>query len=114
MAENFLLKQQILYELNNIVGEENILTDPDDLIGYSYDYYWVTRMLFDRDNPPPLPDYVVKPANTNEVSEVVKLANHYKIPITPFGGGSGVNGGIIPIYGGITIDLKRLNKIIKL
>lgn len=114
MTENFLLRQQILYELNNIVGAENILTDPDDLIGYSYDYYWVTRMLFDRDNPPPLPDYVVKPANTNEVSEVVKLANHYKLPITPFGGGSGVNGGIIPIYGGITIDLKRLNKIINL
>jgi alkyldihydroxyacetonephosphate synthase len=81
---------------------------------YSVDYFWVPRMLVDRNQKPPLPDFVVLPENVEQVSRLVKLAATHRIPIIPWGGGSGSQGGIMPIYGGITLDLKRLNRVIEI
>lgn len=60
-----------------------------------------------------LPDIVVFPKNTNEVSEIMKLANHYQIPVVPFGRGSSLEGHIIPYDNGITIDFTLMNKILE-
>jgi alkyldihydroxyacetonephosphate synthase len=85
-----------------------------DRLAYGVDYFWVPRMLIDRGGSVPLPDIVVKPGTVDEVSAIVKLANIYRLPVIPFGGGSGSQGGIMPVYGGITVDLKRLDKVIKI
>jgi alkyldihydroxyacetonephosphate synthase len=74
----------------------------------------VPRLLVDRGKTLPLPDVVVQPGTVEEVSEVIKLANVYRIPVVPYGGGSGSQGGIMPVYGGITLDVKRLNRIIEI
>ncbi len=103
---------QIITELEAIVGPNFVISDEADRIGYSVDYFWVPRLLIDRGEELPLPDVVVQPGTTEEVSKVVKLANIYRIPIIPYGGGSGSQGGIMPVYGGITMDMKRLNRII--
>jgi len=71
-------------------------------------------MYIDKGQIPPLPDFVVIPRSVQEISKVIKLANQYRIPVIPWGGGSGSQGGIVPVYGGITLDLKRLNKIIEI
>jgi len=71
-------------------------------------------MYIDRGLEPPLPDFVVLPKSTQEISRVIKLANQYHIPVVPWGGGSGSQGGIMPVYGGITMDLKRMNAIISI
>lgn len=107
-----LLKQMIETELVDLAGRSHVLTDPADLTIYGVDYFWVPRMLVDRGQTPPLPDFVVLPGDANEVSAVVQLANVYRIPVVPWGGGSGSQGGIIPTYGGITLDLKRLNRVV--
>lgn len=60
-----------------------------------------------------LPDIVVFPKNTNEVSEIMKLANHYQIPVVPFGRGSSLEGHIIPYDNGITIDFTLMDKILE-
>ena len=60
-----------------------------------------------------LPDIVVFPKNTNEVSEIMKLANHYQIPVVPFGRGSSLEGHIIPYDNGITIDFSLMDKILE-
>jgi alkyldihydroxyacetonephosphate synthase len=104
----------IQHELQGIVGRENVFTSQADLVPYSVDYYWVPRILIDRGKLPPLPEMVVIPGSVEEVSEVVKLANNYHIPVTPWGGGSGSQGGTMPMYGGIVLDLKRLNKIVNI
>jgi alkyldihydroxyacetonephosphate synthase len=105
---------QIQTELEGMVGRENVLITEAERFGYGVDYFWVPRMLVDRGEPLPLPDIVVKPRTVEETSKVVKLANTYHIPIIPFGGGSGSQGGIMPLYGGITVDLKRLDKVLEI
>ncbi|MFJ7747104.1 FAD-binding oxidoreductase [Peribacillus sp. NPDC097295] len=60
-----------------------------------------------------LPDIVVFPETTQQVSEVVKVANLYKIPIIPFGLGSSLEGHIIPYQHGITIDFSLMNKVLE-
>lgn len=106
--------KMILHELSSIVGPKHVVTPEADRTIYSVDIYWAPRMLIDRGKLPPLPDIVVQPGSIEEVSAVVKLANIYHIPVIPWGGGSGSQGGIMPMYGGIMLDLKRLNKIIEI
>lgn len=106
--------RMILHELIAIVGSDFVLTSEADRTIYGVDYYWAPRLLIDRGKLPPLPDVVVQPANVEEVSAVVKLANIYHIPVIPWGGGSGSQGGIMPMYGGIMLDLKRLNQIVEI
>lgn len=105
---------QIQYQLEMIVGKDRLQTGQAELLGYGVDYFWVPRMLIDRGAPVPLPKMVALPESVEEVAAVVKLANQYHIPLTPYGGGSGTQGGIMPLYGGITIDLKRLDKVIEI
>ena len=104
----------INHELEAIVGREYVTKPEADRTVYGVDYYWAPRMMIDRGKLPPLPDVIVQPGSVEETSAVVKLANLYHIPVTPWGGGSGSQGGIIPMYGGISLDLKRLNKIIEI
>ena len=97
-----------------LIGKDNVLSSEMDRLAYGVDYFWVPRMLIDRGESVPLPDIVVKPGTVDEVSAIVKLANIYRLPVIPFGGESGSQGGIMPVYGGITVDLKRLDKVIEI
>jgi D-lactate dehydrogenase (cytochrome) len=60
-----------------------------------------------------LPDIVVFPETAHQVSEIVKLANMYNVPVIPFGLGSSLEGHIIPYDHGITIDFSLMNKILE-
>ncbi|WP_042454402.1 FAD-binding oxidoreductase [Neobacillus dielmonensis] len=61
---------------------------------------------------PVLPDVVVFPVSKQEVSQVLKYASHHKIPIVPFGAGSSLEGQIIPVNGGISLDFTLMNQIL--
>lgn len=63
---------------------------------------------------PSVPDVVVWPNSTEEVAQVVKTANWWGIPVTPFGEGSGVLGGVVPVKGGIVLDMKRMNRVVEI
>ena len=102
--------QMLETELADIVGWDHVLTEEIDRLPYAVDIFWLPRMYLDRGQVPPLPDVVVLPGSVDEVSRVLKLANVYRVPVVPWGGGSGSQGGVMPVYGGITLDLKRLNK----
>ncbi|MBP6585633.1 MAG: FAD-binding protein [Flavobacterium sp.] len=60
------------------------------------------------------PNVVVKPANALEISEIMKLANEYKIPVTPIGGRTGLSGGALSIHKGIGLSTERLNTILQI
>ncbi len=62
---------------------------------------------------PHQPDVVVFPESTEDVRRIVKYASEYKIPIVPFGIGSSLEGHVIPVHGGISIDMSRMNSIIE-
>jgi len=94
----------IIDQLKSIVGPENVATDRQDLICYGYD---ATQMEF-------LPDAVVHPANADEVSRILKLANAERFPVFPRGAGSGFTGGALPRGGGIVLVTTRMNRILRI
>ena len=106
--------EMIRSELEEIVGPHFISVSKNDKLVYSTDWSWMPQMWLDRGKNLRTPDYIVHPASTEEVSEILKIANKYRIPVIPWGGGSGTQGGALPVYGGIIIDLKRLDKIIEI
>ncbi|CAB3390881.1 FAD-binding oxidoreductase [Kyrpidia spormannii] len=63
---------------------------------------------------PHLPEAVVFPTDTQEVSRIVRFANENGIPVVPFGVGSSLEGHVIPVRGGITLDLSRMNQILEI
>ncbi|OAA32520.1 FAD-binding protein [Kosmotoga arenicorallina S304] len=59
------------------------------------------------------PGVVLFPISTEEVSQIIRLANEYMIPVTPRGAGTGLSGGAIPTPGGIVLSLEKMNKLIE-
>ena len=106
------MNEFIRLELEDIVGRENVSTNMGDKLAYATDYFWVPRMIIDRGVQPALPYCIVRPASAEEVSKVLKIANYYKIPVQTWGGGSGSQGGALPMAGGILLDVKRMDKLI--
>ena len=91
--------------LEKIVGKEIVFTDPKLLSNYSSDY---TEDIFC------LPDAVVIPRTTLEVSLVLSFCNDNKIPVTPRGAGTGLSGGSIPVRGGVSLSMEKFNTIIEI
>lgn len=111
-GENY--NHSIVYKkLEDIVGSEDITDKEIDRIVYSVDYFWIPEMWIDRGYSPPMPDYIVHPESSREISKILQLANYYKIPVTVWGGGSGSQGGALPLRGGILIDIKKMDKILE-
>jgi alkyldihydroxyacetonephosphate synthase len=106
--------EMIRSELEEVVGSDFISVSENDKLIYSTDWSWMPQMWLDRGHHLRPPDYIVFPESAAEISEIMKIANKYRIPVIPFGGGSGTQGGAWPIYGGIRVDLKRLDKIIEI
>ena len=95
----------VLALLTKIVGDKNVLSG-DERENYARDE---TPKL-----KPVIPAVVVKPKDTDSVVKILKLANEKNIPVTPRGGGTGVSGGAVPIYGGIVLSLERMNRILEI
>ena len=60
-----------------------------------------------------IPDIVVFPESTVDVSNVMKVSKEYRVPVIPFGLGSSLEGHVIPSKGGITIDFSLMNKVLE-
>jgi len=95
---------ETLQSLKEIVGERGVSNRPEELWFYSRD-----PGVLD----PHLPDYVVAPKTTEEIQKIVQLANREKIPIVPMGNGMALTGLVIPLKGGIVMDMKRMSRIIE-
>lgn len=94
-----------------IVGAENVSANHADLMSTCRDYWPVNSIWMLEGAVPALPQLVVWPQTTAEVSKVLALASERRIPVTPYGEGSGALGGVIPLRGGVMVDLKRMNRI---
>jgi glycolate oxidase len=94
-----------LNQLQNIVGNENVLYDEESLKHYGHDE---TELLVF------LPEVVVKPVTTEEVAAIMKICNADGIPVTPRGAGTGLSGGALPHLGGVLLSTEKLNKIINI
>lgn len=93
---------EIKTKLSEIVGSDYVADSEEKLEGYSKDYSLM---------PARMPNYVVWPENTDEISKIVKFANELTIPVLPSSSGVHFYGATIPKQGGIVLDLRRMNKI---
>ncbi len=100
----YLDQEKILTELQAIVGKDYVSNDPAELYIYSID---------PGASEPRDVDFVVMPNTTEDVQRIVQLANREKIPIVPMGGGLTLSGLVLPVNGGIVVDMKRMNSILE-
>ena len=99
------ISEQLLNEFKTIVGNEFVYTSKEVLEQNARDYTEDLRFY---------PEVVVRPANTEEISLLMKICNQNLIPVTPRGAGTGLSGGALPVHGGLVIAMDRFNKIIKI
>ena len=96
------MRQSVIQHLEGIVGERNILTEDPDLFLYSYDASF----------PEYLPDVVVFPRTREAVSRTMALASEEGVPVVPRGAGTGLSGGSVPLKGGISLCMSKMNRVV--
>jgi len=77
----------------------------DDLEKYSHD---------ETEDLKALPQVVLKPESTSEISQILKYCNDRKICVTPSGARTGLSGGAIPLHGGVALSMERFDRILKI
>src|SRR5690625_343706 len=100
--------------LASAVGADHVSDDSRERSAAAEDWSWQSKFLTYRDLPQPAPDFVVRPGSSDEVSRIVQIASDHRIPVIPRGGGSGTQGGTLAPYGGIALDMSRMNEIIEI
>jgi glycolate oxidase len=99
------LLARVIAELTALLGPQNVLTQKEDLIPYSFDGTATLKQL---------PRAVVFPRHAQEVSAVLKLARAHRAPVVTRGSGTGLSGGSVPVEGALVLCLVKLDKIIEL
>ena len=93
----------LLSALKAIVGEQYVMSAPEDLLVYEYD------ATIDRARP----QAVVLPDSAEEVAAVVQAARRFDVPVIPRGAGTGISGGALAVVGGVVIALTRMKRILE-
>lgn len=96
---------EMVEALGQIVGKEYIFVDTETLENYSHDETEDLHFL---------PDVVIKPATTEQVSQVMRYCNQHLIPVTARGAGTGLSGAALPVRKGVLMSMERFNKILKI
>jgi glycolate oxidase len=96
---------EVVEALRRTVGEGNVLVDDEALEPYSHDETVGLRAD---------PEVVVKATSAEQVSEILKLAQRERIPVTPRGAGYGLSGGAVAVRGGIVLSTEKMNRILEI
>ncbi len=99
-----MLTEKILHEFETILGKERILTSKEDLLSYAYDAY-VEEYL---------PEAVLFPKTSAEVSQIMKVASTHRIFVTPRGAGSGLAACSLAKQGGVILCFTMMNRILEI
>lgn len=115
MAAAHVALEDLRRALAGVVGDRRVSTRSVDRATYARDM-WPRLLLAVRAGSPAEhpPDVVVWPETVDEVRDIVAVARRFAIPIVPYGAGSGVCGGAVPLRGGITCDVKRLDRVLEI
>ncbi len=97
--------QELISTFQHLIGNDHVLVHDDDLKKYASDE---TENLFY------MPDLVLKPNTTEEVSSIMKICHQHKITVTPRGAGTGLSGGALAHKGGIILSFERMNRILSI
>jgi glycolate oxidase len=99
------INEDILNLIRNAVGAENVFSDEDSFNKYGHDETEDLKFL---------PEVVVKPSDTDAIAALMKICDGHNIPVTPRGGGTGLSGAALPIYGGVLLSMEKFKSIIEI
>ena len=102
-AQQIEASDALIDELGDIVGDENVLSDPDEMLVYECDGLPQHKHL---------PRAVVFPDSTEETADVLALLHDRRVTFAPRGAGTGLSGGALAINRGVVIELARMRKIL--
>jgi len=109
------LNPNLVEELEEICGKENVTVDDVDRAEHAYGKFYRELLKLRLGLIDSAPDLVVYPRNNEDVVNIVSICNKKKIPLIPFGGGSSVTEAFQAPRGGICLDLsKHMNKILEI
>lgn len=103
MSFNKIAQQDIAFFIS-VCGERYVHTDEEQLQRCASDQTEDLHYM---------PEVVVQPNTTEEVSAILKYCNERRIPVTARGAGTGLSGGALPVAGGVSLDMRRFNRILK-
>lgn len=92
-------------QFKTIIGEKYVLLDEESLNNYAHD---------ETEDLHYIPEVVVRPRTAEEISEILKICNKARIPVTPRGAGTGLSGGALPHLGGVVLSTDRMNNILEI
>src|SRR3954449_3410417 len=95
------------------VGPGNVHTADAQLDGYTADTDWPAIAARAAGTPLGRPDVVVVPRSEEDVAAVLRVAAAHEVPVVAWGGGSGTQGGAVPVNGGLVVDLRGLDRIVE-
>src|SRR5437016_10898228 len=104
-APQQIIEDELVEELREIVGEENVLSEPEELLVYECDG------LPQHKHPPRA---VVFPNSTEETSEVLEVLSDEGVSFAPCGAGTGLSGGALAINRGVVIELARMRRLLRI
>jgi len=96
---------ELIHSFKKIVGADYVLVDEETLLHYAHDE--TEELHFP-------PDVVIKPRSAGEISDILKICNAEKIPVTPRGAGTGLSGGALSHLGGVLLSTERMNSILEI
>jgi glycolate oxidase subunit GlcD len=99
------LAQNVVNELKALLGNQFVLTDPDELLVYESDALTIHKTL---------PSAVIIPGNAEELAAALKILADARIPFAPRGAGTGLSGGSLSLSGAVIVELARLNRILEI
>ncbi|CAF0842240.1 unnamed protein product [Rotaria sordida] len=103
--QRYASSQALAADLKNIVGNDNVATSTAVREQHSHDESY---------HPGHKPDVVVFAQSTDHVSKIVKYCASKRVPVIPFGSGTGVEGGVTAPQGGVCLDLSRMDKVLSI
>lgn len=99
------LSEALVTELRSALGDEHVITEPEQLQVYECDGLTGHRAV---------PELVVLPDSTEEVQAVVRACARQRVPFVARGAGTGLSGGATPVAGGVVVSLARMNRILEI
>jgi alkyldihydroxyacetonephosphate synthase len=105
---------EVAAALSAALGEDAVHTDPSRLDAYTADTYWPALAAVAAGEPLGRPDVVVIPRDDEGVVAALRIAAERRLPVVPWGGGSGTQGGAVPVRGGLVLDLRGLDRIVEI
>ncbi len=93
---------------------DRVVWDDDNLGEHAHDTWPLSLLRIHQGRLTTRPACVVRPASTDDVATTLRLANQHRVAVVPYGGGSGVGGGVLPDSESIVVDLRRMNQLLDL